>query len=456
MATDVILPALGMAQETGRIIEWLKAEGAQVKQGEPLAAIETDKATVEIEAPANGVLARVLFDAGAEVPVGQVIATILSANEAAQEHTPHATEQQQPASTNAAHPQVVTASPLASRIAAEHQVDLRQVKLTGQRVKKADVLAYLQNQSKPSPNRLSMASPKARRIAREQGIDISAIHGSGPEGAVLTADVLALPQAAGKDDVKERLPVTPLPLADEEGILEVSNTWRLMAQRTAQSWTSVPHFALVREVNASRLLAWRAHLLKRGLSGVTYTDLLVKIAATALRAYPRVNATRTNETITLHTAIHVGIAVAVEDGAVVALFHHADTLSIDEIVRRREELVDRARNKRLRPEDIRGGTFTISNLGMYGVDAFNAIINTPQAAILAVGRIVERVVPLNGQPVVQPMMILTLSCDHLALDGARGAQFLSTLAHLIEEPLGLLDHVEQVRRENATQILGNG
>lgn len=457
MATDVILPALGMSQDTGKIVRWLKAEGDSVARGEPLVEIETDKATVEIEALTSGILARVVAATGAEVPVGQVIATILASGETALTDTAEKVDQPQQSvgpqgisRDGATLPPVslrssaIAASPLAARIAAEHHVDLSQVKALGQRVQKADVLAYLQNQapSAPAPGRLVMASPKARRLAREQGKDVAILRGSGPGGAVLAVDVLAAsraaPFAAGK------IGEEGASLDDRGNNLAVSTIWRIMAERTTQSWTSVPHFSLVREVNASRLVAWLGHLHKRDTRTVTHTDLLVKIVAAALRMHARINVSWDNGKIATNREIHVGIAVAVEEGLVVPVIHQADTLGLREIARQREALVARARAGKLRPQDISGGTFTISNLGMYGVDAFNAIINQPQAAILAVGRITERVVPVSGHPTVQPTMMITLSCDHRAIDGARAAQFLSTLADLIEEPLGLLDQAEHV------------
>jgi len=211
-----------------------------------------------------------------------------------------------------------------------------------------------------------------------------------------------------------------------------------MTERTTQSWTNVPHFYLVREVNASRLIAWREHAQKQSAEKVTYTDLLVKIVTAALRLHPRLNASWSDGKLILKPDIHVGLAVATEEGLVVPVIHQADTLPLSEIARQRLDLVTRAHARKLRPVDLSDGTFTISNLGMYNVDAFSAIINQPQAAILAVGRIAERVVPINHQPAVQPMMVLTLSCDHRAVDGARGGQFLETLANYIEEPLGLL------------------
>ena len=483
MATDVILPALGMSQDTGKVLQWLKKEGEQVAKGEPLVEIETDKATVEIEAPADGVLAHVSAAAGEDIPVGQVIAAILASDEVslgsatdAINRVPTAEADRQPATNADAINQVPTgntdvinriptaASPLASRIAAEHNLDLSQVKASGRRIQKADVLTHLQSQEKVGVNadgidrvpvgsvgaiyraptaRLVMASPKARRLASEQGKDLAAIKGSGPGGAVLAADVLAegaINLAPTEVEVAQFVPAAEQPAAMVNGAseLSLSNTWRIMAERTTQSWTNVPHFYLMREVNASRLITWREYILKRSAEKVTFTDLLVKIVAAALRIHPRLNATWSEGKLTLKQEVHVGLAVAIEEGLFVPVIHHAYTLSLCEIARQRVELVAKVQAGKLRPVDLSDGTFTISNLGMYNVDAFNAIINQPQAAILAVGRIAERVVPVKGQPAVQPMMVLTLSCDHRAVDGARGAQFLDTVANYSEEPLGLL------------------
>jgi pyruvate dehydrogenase E2 component (dihydrolipoyllysine-residue acetyltransferase) len=478
MATDVILPALGMSQDTGKIVQWLKSEGEQVVKGEPLVEIETDKATVEIEAPANGVLARISAAAGEDIPVGQVIAAILAPEEVGDKMGAGADKVAAEAMGADAINRVPTtgASPLASRIAAEHKVDLNQVQSSGRRIQKADVLAYLQNQENADANvgtrfiasatpatpasttspadgsapvasaiaRLTRASPKARRLAFEQGRDLATIKGTGPQGAVLAVDVLAAAaQASARPaELAGVVPAPEMPVAMANGAgendLAVSNIWRIMAERTTQGWTSVPHFYLVREVNVSRLISWREQVLKRSAEKITYSDLLVKIVAAALRMYPRVNASWHEGRIILKQAVNVGLAVAVEEGLVVPVIQQADTLGLGEIARRRLELVAKAQAGKLRPQDISDGTFTISNLGMYNVDAFNAIINQPQAAILAVGRIAERVVPVNGQPAVQPMMVLTLSCDHRAVDGVRGAQFLDTVATLVEEPLGLL------------------
>jgi pyruvate dehydrogenase E2 component (dihydrolipoamide acetyltransferase) len=274
------------------------------------------------------------------------------------------------------------------------------------------------------------ASPKARRLAAERGLDLGALRGTGPGGAVLVAD---LPPAVVRAVEPPAAPAAPRVAAPGVGTV-----WRVMAERMTASWTTAPHFYLVREVDASRLVAWRQRVKSPAGARITYTDLLVRLVAVALSRHPTVNAAWKDGTIAPAADISIGLAVAIDAGLVVPVIHRADALSLTELATRREDLVSRAQAGRLRPADIQGGGFTISNLGMFGIDAFSAIVNPPQAAILAVGRIADRVVAVNGQPAVRPTMVLTLSCDHRALDGARGAQFLGALADLIEEPLALL------------------
>jgi pyruvate dehydrogenase E2 component (dihydrolipoamide acetyltransferase) len=447
MATNVIMPALELAQETGKLLRWIKAPGDTVRKGEPIAEIETDKVTMELEAPASGVLSAVTAQEGDVVPVGHTIAQIAAPTEAASPLSPLGRGQGGGPKGEGAGAEVppadtrVKASPLARKIAEEHGVDLTRVKTASGKIEKADVLAYVESQrvvavpANGGAGHLVAASPKARRLAAERGIDLRALKGSGPGGAVLTLDVpAAAPSTTGPLTTQ---PLTlPSPQRGEGG--GVGTVWRIMAERMTASWTSAPHFYLVREVNVTRLVAWLATARKQTGAHVTYTDLLVKLVAATLVQHPRVNVSWKEGTLERHPDVNVGLAVALEDGLVVPVLHRADTLGLAELVRRREDLVARAQAGKLRPADIQGGVFTISNLGMYGVDAFSAIVNPPQAAILAVGRITDRVVPVDGQPAVQPTMVLTLSCDHRALDGARGAQFLGALADLIEEPLALL------------------
>ena len=429
MAKEVVMPALGMAQETGTLIQWLKAAGDQVTKGEPWMEVETDKATVEIEAPASGILVSVTAQAGDVIPVGQRIALILAPSEA--ESSLPAQPLPAPAPQSGSMLTRVTATPVAARLAAEHNLDITQVKPQGGQVRKEDVLAFIKDGDQLSafsvqPSRV-LASPKARRLAQERGLDLKTLSGSGPDGAVLAADILSL---------RAERSAVEAPTAET---ITVTRTWRVMVDRLSQAWTTIPHFYLIREVNASRLVAWREKIQSNSAEKITYTDLLVKLTAAALRQYPRLNASWQKENILLNSEINIGLAVAVEDGLIVPVIHRADELSLTQLAARRSELVARAQAGKLSLDDLSGGTFTISNLGMYGVDAFNAIVNPPQAAILAVSRIADRVVPVHGQPAVQPMITFSLSCDHRVVDGARGAEFLQALADLVEEPLQLLN-----------------
>jgi pyruvate dehydrogenase E2 component (dihydrolipoamide acetyltransferase) len=425
-----------MAQESGVLVSWLKRDGDTITKGEPLMEIETDKVTVEIEAPASGFLGGILAREGDVIPVGQTIAWILAAGE----HPPVSTPPLSPsgsASTISAPMASVEISPLARRIAEEHGIDLTLIKSNGRRIEKADVLAHINatRQAPPepdslpsalsSPTRLTPASPKARRLASERGIDITLLKGTGPDNAVLADDV---PFEA--ESVHPAFTV------------ETPNTvWRVMAKHMTASWMTVPHFYLIREVDASHLITWResitSRIEKEGGIKPTYTDLLVKLIGFTLREHPRLNASWINGNIQFNKDVNVGIAVSTDQGLIVPVIRHADAAAVREIAAQRKDLVERAQNRKLRPADISDGTFTLSNLGMYNVDVFNAIVNTPQAAILAVGRIAERVVPVK-RPTVRSMMTVSLSCDHRAVDGARAAQFLDELSSLIEEPIGML------------------
>jgi pyruvate dehydrogenase E2 component (dihydrolipoamide acetyltransferase) len=386
MAISVVMPALEMAQETGKLISWLKKEGDTVAKGEPLLEIETDKAVMEIESPAEGVLAGVKAQPGADVPVGQTIAWIVRPGE-----TPPADEAQQTSgrkTTTTASSSATTTAPAATQPAGS---DIR-------------------------------ISPKARRLATERGVDLGQVQGSGPGGEILAADILAAAES------KASVP------AVEKG----SPISRLMAERTTQSWTTVPHFFVVREVDAGTLNDVRQKLAleieKSRAVKITHTDLLVALIARVLMKHPRMNASWTAEGVRTNADVNIGVAMAVNDGVVAPVIHKADTADLGEIALMRRDLTERARTGKLRPQDIVGGTFTISNLGMFGVDAFTAIITPPQAAILAVGRIADRVVPVDGRPGIRPMLTLTLSSDHRVVDGARAAEFLRDVAEAIGNP----------------------
>jgi pyruvate dehydrogenase E2 component (dihydrolipoamide acetyltransferase) len=388
MAISVVMPALEMAQETGKLLAWRKKEGERVTKGEPLLEIETDKAVVEVEAPGDGVLAGVTADVGAVIPVGETIAWLVAPGE-------------KPPSKAA------TVAP-----AARASSGMERAAVTASQV------------SAPSATSAPQISPKARRLAKELGVDITRLRGSGPDGTITTEDVQAFVNAKS----------TSAPATTES----LSQIARLMAERTARSWTSVPHFFLVRDVDAGGLIDTSKKLgpeiEKTHGARLTITDLLVALLAKVLVKHPRMNSSWMGEGIRSNPDINISVAMAVKDGVVGAVIHKANTTQLGEISVQRRDLTDRARAGRLRPSDISGGTFTISNLGMYKVDAFSAIITPPQAAILAVGSISDRVVPVDGKPGIRPMMTMTLSSDHRVVDGAKAAEFLSELTEAIREP----------------------
>ncbi len=448
MAKDVIMPVLGMNQETGTLVEWFVAEGEQATKGEPLMLVATDKTEVEIEAMASGVLANITAHPGDEVAVGSTIAVLLGEGESAPAKpatAPNSAVQAiaAPAEAKDASAQtqsgVATASPVAARIAAEHNVDLSQISAKGSRIQKEDVLSYIAEQGQPARpvNGRVLASPKARRIAQENGLVLNNITGSGPNGAVIAEDVLNAasqaepsPQASQSSDVNIHHPPSTI---------DVSRGWKVMAERLQESWQTVPHFYLERDVDASALIGWQKRVQHRFDQKITVTDLLTKVVAAALHQHPRLNASWRDGQIVLNQDVNVGLAVAVEDGLLVPVVHRANELGIGAIAERRAEIVAKALDGKLALPDMTGGTFTISNLGMFGITKFNAIVNPPQAAILAVGAIEERVVAIKGKPKVRPMMTLTLSCDHRVVDGARGAQFMQSLVAFLADPLSLLD-----------------
>ena len=410
MAFSVVMPALEMAQETGKLLAWRKKEGDRVAKGEPLLDVETDKAVVEVEAPADGFLAGIKASEGSDIPVGQTIAWIVEAGE------------------NPPADSAITAASARAGVHANRQPAAAPMQTSGPSAIAAPT---------------TKISPKARRLAKELGVDLAAVRGTGPDGEVLAADVQS---AAHTTQCRDGRLVRPE--RSESGLghaqkIELPTTLgRIMAERTTQSWTTVPHFFVTREIDATALSRYRERIVDdierdHGVRA-THTDLLVAIAARVLLKHPRLNARCSAEGIRLHDYVNMGIAIAVDDGVVAAVVPNAHRATLGEIGKQRTEIAKRARAGKLRPTDIADATFTISNLGMYQVDQFTAIITPPQAAILAVGAITDRVVAAEGKPAVRPMMTLTLSCDHRVVDGARAAQFLSDLAQALADPENIL------------------
>jgi pyruvate dehydrogenase E2 component (dihydrolipoamide acetyltransferase) len=406
MATSVVMPALEMAQETGKLVSWLKKEGEQVKKGEMLLEVETDKAVVEVEALADGILGGVTAQVGDVVPVGQTIAFLLAPGESA------------PSAGTAAAPQ------------------------TGRKMDAAPPPAGPSGTAAAAPTRggSGRISPKARKIAQEHGIDLSTLQGSGPGGEILADDVLKAAQSRGAGAAPAAAAATAVaagPAVDAAAQMRLTTAARLMAERTTQSWTTVPHFFLTREIDATAVNAAREKALpavqqSHGLK-VTHTDLLVSAVARALARHPRMNASWVNGGLQANPDVHVALAVAVEGAVVTAVIRNADKASLGDIAKRRQEIGERARANKLQPADISGATFTISNLGMFGIDAFTAIIVPPQAGILAVGAITDRVAAVNGMLGVRPMMTMTLSSDHRVIDGAGAAQFLGDVVKELQQ-----------------------
>lgn len=457
MPTPIIMPKFEMAQETGTVSKWLKQAGDPVEKGEPILEVETDKVNMEVESPASGILGGISADPGAVVPIGQAIAYILKPGET----PPQVDAAASPVPIEAVAPRSADypaerVTPVAERVAHAHGLDLQALpRSPGQgRLTKADVESYLANQisqtfeiletSKVSPDK-PKAVPAARRLAHELGVDLAAVSGSGPAGRIQSADVQ---QAAARQKVAAPvLEAPPAPaLTAEAGQPAIRRTVplttmrRTIAERLTAAARDIPQFTVSLEVETSR--AQQIVDEARAVSAeprVTLTALLVKACAWTLARHPAVNASFNQDSILEWAEINIGVAAAVEAGLIVPVIRQADRLSLSEIAAQLNDLGARAREGKLRPEELRGGTFTISNLGMFGVEHFTAIINPPQAAILAIGRTVKRAIVAEAdQIVVKPMADFTLTADHRVIDGAKAAQFLADLKHVLEHPGGLL------------------
>jgi pyruvate dehydrogenase E2 component (dihydrolipoamide acetyltransferase) len=387
MATEVKLPRLGQGMESGTIVRWLKSEGEQVAKGEPLYELDTDKVTQEVEAEATGVLLKIAIPEG-EVEVGRTIAFIGKEGESV---------------TIAAPDGAATKAEPSPKPAPAAPPPPQAVDTTNGRVK---------------------ASPLARRLARERGIDLASLRGTGPEGRIVAEDVQR----------GEEAPVLVAAPAVTVASAPLSSIRKTIARRLTEAWT-VPAFVLTVSADMTRAneLVARRRELEPDVR-VTVTDLLTRVCAQALVRHPGMNVQYTEDALLSFPNANVGIAVAAPQGLVVPVVHNAEQLSLTQIAEVRADLVTRARGAKLRADDIDGGTFTISNLGMFDVDQFVAVLNPPQASILAVGATRDQAVPVDGELHVLPMMTMTLTCDHRAVDGATGAEFLKTIKTFLEDP----------------------
>ena len=423
MASKVIMPKLSPTMEEGQIARWLKKEGDKVSMGEPLAEIDTDKATMEMQALSNGVLRKILVNEGESAPLGQLIAVIGEADEDISSVISEAPAKQ--TAPNAAAP-APAAAPSPQPAAADANGHARQ--------------APAQSES----GRM-IVSPLAARMAAEAGLDLRTLHGSGPGGRIIKRDIEAalsetkpvaeFPRAVEPLRFQPAVVASASPYRDEPA----SEIRRTIARRLVTSIGPVPHFFLTSEIEMDRAVEMR-----RGINAldpdlkISINDIIIKVVASALIQHPAVNASFQDKFIRYYEHADVGVAVAIEDGLITPVIRSADQKSLSQIAGEVRELAERARSRKLKPEEYTGATFSVSNLGMFGIDEFTAVINPPEGGILAIGAVTPKPVVRNNEIVIRQIMRITMSCDHRVIDGATGAKFLQTVKKILENPLYLV------------------
>ncbi len=436
MATKVHMEALSPTMEEGQLVTWLKAEGDEVTEGDVLAEIETDKATMELVARGAGVLRKQLLAEGGTAPVGTVIGVIGDPDEDISELVEGAAadggedaeeEGDEPAGDEAdAQPREAAEEP------EEGGEKAAEKKRAGKATPPPDAAREEEEGARPDDGRLR-ASPLARRLAEEQGLDLRSIQGSGPGGRIVKGDI---ERAAEEEPARPAAPAAAPGAAGET--VKVSQMRKAIAKRLVQSIGPVPTFYLTIEADVGRLLELRGRInerLEERGEKASVNDLILKATAEALRRHPEVNASWQGDTIERYGRVHLGVAVAIDDGLITPVIRDADRKGIADIAREVRELAGRAREKKLKPEEYQGATFSVSNLGMFGIQEFTAIINPPEAGILAIGTVEEKPVVVDGEVAVRPRMRVTMSCDHRVVDGAMGARFLATLRDFLEDPM---------------------
>ena len=455
MATEIIMPVLGMTMESGIIVEWMKEEGDSVTEGELLFNVETDKSVMEVEAKASGTLLKILHGPGDDVPIQQVIGYIGEAGEAIADAGDAGDAGDGDSAT------VGTTAGTANGTSGGEDAPAATNDGAADGSTGGEDGAAAVGATTPGPPGRVKISPKARRHARDLGIAIEHIAGTGPGGRIVFSDVEAF-AARTAAAAPAAAPATPAPApalapasapavapaAAGPGSKRIqrraplSGLRKVAATRLAESASTVPHFYLTMDVDMTRLTGLREQLIaygeKRGLARVSVNDLIIKAAGIALRSFPAVNASLEGGEVVEYADVNVGFAVALDDGLVVPVVASADQKSVFDIAAATRYLGEKARGKGLGPKDYGYGTFTISNLGMFGVDQFTAIINPPEAAILAVGRVKDTPVAVDGKVEIKAMMSVTLSSDHRLIDGAVAGRFLSHLREILEQPLELL------------------
>ena len=445
MATKVVMAQLSPTMEEGKLIEWRMSEGDEVAQGDIVAEIETDKANMEVEAMGGGVLRKILVQPGETVPVGALIGVIASPDEAIDDLiaaagvAASAGAAKTPAADAPAAGEPAADAPPAPPAAAPSPGG--QATAAAAPEPTAPSTAPASGGPAPDGGRLKV-SPVARRIAEENGLDLSGLAGSGPGGRIIKADVesaLAAGPADARSPAAPAAPAGTLTAAPADRVEEASQMRKAIARRLVQSIGPVPHFFLTTEIDMGRALELRADLNARNTEGkIGVNDLLLKAAAEALTRHPSVNASWEGDSLRYHGAVDLGIAVALDGGLITPVLRDAGRKGLSRISAEARDLIGRARERKLLPEEYQGATFSVSNLGMFEIDQFTAIINPPEAAILAVGRTTEKPVAVDGEVVVRKRMRVTMSCDHRVIDGASGAEFLGTFKAMLENPLEMI------------------
>ena len=452
MAVELRMLQMDQTMTKGKIGKWLVKEGDTVTQGQPLLEIETDKVVHEQESPTDGVIAQLIAEEGANVPVNAILAIIGAPGEEvarvevdtataapAQQAPAQPAQPEQPQATPSATVEI-KASPAARQLAEKLAIDLTQVQPSGPggRILESDVQRYIDLRGEaPAETARLKASPLARRLAKEHGLDLSSIIGSGPDGRIVRDDVL---QASAAAPPIPSVTETATPQQPTE-VIPMSGIREIIAERMTLSLQTNASVTLHTEVDATAFVELRGMLndkLQAREVSLTYTDLLVKVVANALGEHPRINATLTDEGIQRLSEINIGVAVALEEGLVVPVVRNADKERLSEISTQVRDFAERARSNQLTPGELQGGTFTITNLGNFGIDAFTPIINPPESGILGVGRIVKKPVVHNDEIAIRSMLTLSLTFDHRVIDGAPAAQFLQTVAGYIQDPYLLL------------------
>ena len=429
---DIIMPKMGDAMTEGKVVRWYKKSGDVVKKGEPLLEIETDKVNLDLEAEQDGTLGNVAAEAGQMVEVGGVLATILGAGEKA---APRRRDAAEPAGEDASAP---------SRRAIDKKDSIK--KSTGEYAEAIDMKAPRIDRTVAAPSSSApqeeggrkRSSPLARKMAREMGVSLEQVKGSGPSGRIVASDIKNFQPAAAPAPQKAKAPSLPPIQKLETKEIPLTAMRRTIAKRLAESTGPIPHFYLTADYDVTNLLSLREQINEIEGIKTSVNDFIVRAAALALRHHPNVNASWGDEAITQHGEIHIGIAVSTPEGLITPVVRDADQKSVTEISNEVRSLADKAKNRKLTPNDYQGSTFTISNLGAWGIEQFTAIINPPNVAILAIGAASAQPVVIDRQVVIRDRMKVTMSCDHRVVDGALGAEYLRTLRSYLEQPVRLV------------------